>query len=117
MEIEEQCYSVDNEGYKSWEGMMDDLRESYEEGEEVLVWEADKKEYKHSDFIDVNVLINDMQCNASDEAGEVSEEYLNGLSDNKKDELKNHIAEWFNKNAKLNFYGVENEHKIMVVVE
>lgn len=117
MKNKEQCYSVDNEGYKSWEGMMDDLRESYDEGEEVLVWEADKKEYKHSDFIDVNVIINDMQCNAYDEAGEVAEEYLNGLSDKKKDELKNHIADWFVQNGKINFYGVENEKKIMVIVD
>lgn len=117
METKEQCYSVDNEGYKSWEDMMDDLREFYDEGEEVVIWEADKKEHQNDDFIDVNVLINDMQCNASDESGEVAEEYLNELTEEQKEDLKKHISEWFNKNAKINFYGVENEHKIMAVVE
>jgi hypothetical protein len=117
METKEQCYSVDNERYSGYEDMMDDLRESYNEGEEVEVWEAEKKEHQHNDFIDVDDLIYRMQENVVDCCGEVGEEYLNELTEEQKEDLKNHIADWFSANAKINFYGVENEHKILVVVE
>ena len=117
MENKEQCYSVDNETYNSWENLMDDLQEFYDIGESVEVWEADKKEWNHADFIYAAHMIDDMQTAAMDECGEVAEEYLNELTKDQKTDLEKHIAEWFSKNAKINFYGVENPRKIMVVVE
>jgi len=117
MKNKEQVYSRDNEKYTDYANLMNDLKETYDIGESVEVWEADKKEWNHSDFINVEGFIYEMQANSMDECGEVAEEYLNGLSDKKKDELKNHIADWFVQNGKINFYGVENEHKIMVIVE
>lgn len=117
MENKEQVYSRAGEKYGSYKDLMDDLKEFYFKGEEVEVFEADKVEFKHSDFIDVDDLIYDMQTSAADECGEVAEEYLNELTDTQKMDLEHHIAEWFNKHAKLNFYGVENARKIMVIVE
>ncbi len=115
MENKEQVYSRDNEIYSSYEDMMHELTEYYDIGEEVEVWEADKKEWNHADFINVDDLIYNMQTDAMDECGEVAEEYLNELTVDQKDELEIYIAEWFDKHAKLNFYGVENEHKIMTM--
>ena len=41
---------------------MEYLKESgYSKGEEFEVWEADKKEWKHKDFTNVNGLIEDIQ--------------------------------------------------------
>ena len=117
MENKEQCYSVDNERYSDYEDVMYELTEYYDIGESVEVWEAYKVVWNHSDFIDVDDLIYRMQENAVDCCGEVGEEYLNELTEDQKEDLKKHIADWFNKNSKINFYGVENEHKIMVVVE
>lgn len=117
MENKEQVYSTNNETYTDYCSMMDDLREYHGIGESVEVWEADKKEWKHSDFIYAAHLIDDMQAAAMDECGEVTEEYLNELTKDQKTDLENHIAEWFNKNAKLDLYGVENERKIVVIVE
>ena len=113
----EQCYSLDNEKYKNYEDLMNELKEFYNISKEVEVWEADRVEWNHSDFINVDDLIHNMQTDAMDECGEVAEEYLNDVTDEKKEALKNHISNWFYANAKLNFYGVENEKKIVVVVE
>ena len=117
MKNKEQCYSVDNERYSDYEDMMYELTEYYDIGESVEVWEADKVDCKHFHYIYAKDLIDAMQTRAMDDCGEIAEEYLNDLEDWKKAELEQHIAEWFNKNAKLDFCGVENEHKIMVVVE
>jgi len=51
METKEQVYSIDGSDYMSWENLMYELRETHNEGVYVEVWEADKKEYQHSDFI------------------------------------------------------------------
>lgn len=117
MENKEQVYSVDKSNYMSWENIMDELREGFNEGESVEVWEADKVVWKHSDFIDVETIRDDMQVFAMDECGEMAEEYLNDLTDQQKLNLRDTISAWLSVNAKLNFYGVENEHKIVVIVE
>ena len=117
MENKEQVYSRDGERYGSYEDMMYELTEYYDIGEEVEVWEADKKEWKHSDFIDVESILQDMQAVAMDKCGEIAEEYLNDVKITDSEELKKYLSEWINKNAKLNFYGVENAKKIMVIVE
>lgn len=111
------CYSIDDERYSDYDDLMSDLREYHDVGETVEVWEADLKICSHIDFIDVYDLIYRMQSNADDERGEVAEGYLSELTYEQKHDLKNHIAEWFNKNTKMEFCGVENEHKITVVVE
>lgn len=115
----EQVYSTNNEEYLDYEDLMYKLQEccGYTIGESVEVWEADKKEFLHADFVDINDLIENMQSHAVDECGEFAEEYLNELNKMQKLDLHVHISEWFNKNAKIDFYGVENEHKIMVTVE
>jgi len=117
MDNKEQVYSQDCGTYGSYEDLMNDLREYFNVGESVEIWEADKIEWNHSDFIDVDDLIGNMKSSAMDECGEVAEEYLNDLTEDKKDDLKKHISNWFYVNAKLNFYGVENQHKIVVMVE
>jgi len=117
MENKEQVYSVTGDNYHDYETTMEILRDYHNIGESVEVWEADKKEWVHADFIDVDELIENMQTVAMDECGEVAEEYLNELSKIRKLELELHIEEWFEDNAKVNFYGVENEKKIVVIVE
>ena len=118
MENREQvCMLGDGEKWTDYDDLMSDLRDIFDIGREVEVWEADKVEWNHTDFINVDDLIYGMQDNAADKCGEVAEEYLNDLTDEKKDDLKNHIAEWFETNAMINFHGIDNEHKIIVVVE
>lgn len=118
MANKEQVYSRDGERYTDYKNLMESLVYAYYDiGESVEVWEADKVIWKHSDFIDIDDLIDDMQTAAMDECGEVAEEYLDEITKEQLTDLRNHIAEWFNKNAKLDFYGVENEKKIVVIVE
>ena len=117
MENSDQVYSIDGSDYMSWDNLMAELYEIRHKGEEIEVWEADKKEWKHSDFINVESILQDMQAVAMDKCGEIAEEYLNDVEITDSEEFKKYLSEWFNKNAKLNFYGVENAKKIMVVVE
>lgn len=117
MENKEQCYSQDNEKYTDYANFMDDLKEFYNIGESVEVWEADKVEYEHTQFINVDDLIENMQSEAMDECGEVAEEYLNELTNDQKSDLYRHISLWFMQHSKINFYGVENAKKIVVIVD
>lgn len=118
MENKEQVYTQGGgEKWTDYEDLMNDLKEHYNIGESVEVWEADKVELKHFHYIYAKDLIDAMQTRAMDDCGEIAEEYLNDLEDWKKAELEQHIAEWFDKNSKINVYGVENEKKIMVIVE
>lgn len=114
---QEQVYSIDGSHYFDYEDLMNELREYNNKGEEVEVFEADKKPYIHADFINVDDLIDGMQTRAMDECGEIAEEYLNEITEEDKCDLAMHIASWFNKHDKINLYGVENERKIMVIVE
>ncbi len=114
---QEQFYSIDGELFLDYKKLMCRLREYYNIGEEVEVFEADKKEYSHLDFINGYGVIEDMQTMAMDECGEIAEEYLNEITEEDKCDLAMHIASWFNKHDKINLYGVENERKIMVIVE
>lgn len=119
MENKEQVYSMtgDSKLWSTHEDLMQQLKFFHSKGEEVEVWEADKKEWKHSDFIDLESILQDMQAAAMDKCGEIAEEYLNDVKTTDAEELEKYLAEWFNKNAGLDFYGVENAEKIMVVVE
>ena len=117
MENKEQVYSIDGSKWDTYDGMMSELRSEGGYGDEVDVWEADKKEFLHIDFVTVAALIDEMQVRAQDDYGEIADDYLQELTTDQKKGLEKHIAKWFNKNAKLNFYGVENEHKIVVIVE
>lgn len=113
----EQVYSRNGYSYYSYEEIMKELRELLNIGSTISLWEADKKEWKHSDFINIDSVINDMQVQAVDDCGEAAEEYLNEITEDQKKNLEKYIADWFDKNAKLNFYGVENPRKIVVIVE
>lgn len=117
MQNKEQVYSMAGHAYYPYEYLMSNLRECHNIGESVEVWEADKVEWKHSDFVDVDDLIENMQSQAMDECGEVAEEYLNELTNDQKSDLYRHISLWFMQHSKINFYGVENEKKIVVIVE
>jgi len=118
MENKEQVYTQGGgEKWTDYEDMMNDLRENYNIGEEVEVWEADKVEWNHSDFFNLEIILQDMQSEAIDRCGDVAEEYLDDVTATDSEEIEKYILDWLNKNAKLNFYGVENAKKIMVIVE
>lgn len=61
MKNKEQVYSMAGHDYYPYEYLMSNLRDYHNIGERVEVWEADKKEYKHSDFINLESILQDMQ--------------------------------------------------------
>jgi len=115
---EDLCYSTNNELYYDYCTVMDNLKEYHAVGDKVEIWEANAKRFKHSDFINSRYIIESIKERAYDECGEVAEDYLSDLTKDQINDLQDHISKWFEKNAgNIEFYGVENEHKIEVIVE
>jgi len=115
---EDLCYSMDGESYYDYCTVMDNLKEYHAVGDKVEIWEATSRRFKHVDFIIPRDIIDNIKERAYDECGEVAEDYLSEITKDQINDLESHVAEWFEKNTvNIKFYGVENEHKIEIVVE
>lgn len=97
---QQKCYSLNGDYYiESFEEMIREITDEYEVGDRVTYWEADIKRKQHSDFLSVGWLLEDMQNRACDEMGEYSYEYLDDVSEEKSDELRDIIEAWLKDNA------------------
>lgn len=113
-------YSVSGEGdFYEFQDVMDQLKDDgHEIGEKIIVFRGIKKKFDHSDFFNVNFMIECMQECAYDEIGEFAESYLDEMTVAKKGELHNHIMQWFKDNdIEVNFFGVENVEEIEIVIK
>lgn len=110
------CYSQDGELYigefdtplaaaaEVFEG--DPARETVHVGEAVHA--------PTTDYVSGHWLIDDISSRASDEVGEVAEDWLHGLTRNKEAmaELEQLVADFIDKHDKPTFYKVENVRKV-----
>lgn len=108
------CYSWNGEEYSTVDDELSFIFNYLDcfENPEVMVgnvyWKAQYEIAKHSDFISVENLIEDMQVAAFDSHGEWSEDYLSGLDNFKLKELEVLITNWFDNNVNINFFSVKN---------
>lgn len=76
-------------------------------------WVGQAYPYYPGSFFSVDSILEDMNCNACDNAGEVAENYLEEVTHVQKDELENLIIGWFEKHGlQPDFYGIENTEKV-----
>lgn len=76
----------------------------------VTVGENVKEPASH--FISVDNIIEDIQCQACDECGEVAEDWLTSFSKDKTAELEKLIADWIEANDPPTFWSVINARDI-----
>lgn len=111
----EVCYSYDEELYRSdFQEILDEFADTKEIGEQVTYWQGETSPYTHASFLNIDRLVEDMQEAACDEAYEdLSEGYLDDLTDEAKRELEKLILDFLNKKAaQPTFYSVKNVEPI-----
>lgn len=106
---QKKVYSLNEIAYYDYDDIVAIMEN---EGESDFIFMADKICQKHSNFLDVDCVIEEMQDRAS-ELGEWGESYLTDLSKEQKEELHSTVLDWFNKNiSQPSFFLVENIQKI-----
>jgi len=113
----EYVYSLDESAFYDYESIIETAKEDYEIGTEVTIYKGEPVEFNHSDFIDIEHIIDSIKERAFEECDEYADLYLNDLCKDSKKVLKEIIAEWLNKNTKKpNFYTVKNVVEIKVTI-
>ena len=92
-------YSIDDEFYNTFEQTRDELHELDCTVQDVVVYEGLSHHPRHSEFINVDLLIADMLELCTEEYGEFGGDYLYSLTQNDIHDLKNTLVSWFNKNV------------------
>ena len=70
------CYSADDEAYWDSLGAACEYIKDLKIGDIVDMWEAEKNSFNPKDFVNYYSLIENMQEEAYDEAGEMSEDWM-----------------------------------------
>jgi len=105
----EKVFSLDETAYHDYDEIVAIMKD---EGERDFIFMGNKIPQKHSYFLSVSCLIEDMQDRAC-ELGEWAEGYLDDVTKEQKEELNNLVLDWFNKNiTEPSFFLVENIEKI-----
>ena len=115
-------YSVDGETYNhdNLEDLIDDAitrcnSEIFEVGNELYYHKAIARDFVPSDFVNVDSILDDMDCRASDEGGEWAEDFTY-CSKEAKEELDKLVSAWANKNLTCSFYGIRNDERMTFTI-
>lgn len=122
---EEAVYSKDedfNRCYDDLDDVFEDVAQDcesdaeFENIEEFHLYKGVKNKFEFSDFVDVDDIIERMQLCAFDNgAGDFAEDYLEDVTTEMKEELKQLLISWAKThNLKPNFYLIEDEKKFTV---
>jgi len=104
----EKVYSLDGEKFYDYASFMSDVLHEHKQGETVEVYVGIKREIKHSDFVSADVIIESAQEMAYDEYGEISNDYLEKITEAQGEELKRLICAWLDKTVgQPRFYAFE----------
>lgn len=102
------CYSHDDEAFHSdLSTIYSEIDSEAEIGDEVTIITGMSIPQLHSDFIRIDDLIEEAQQRAYEYAPEHSDDYLDGIAKEKRDELEKIVIDWLNKNVEQpTFWGV-----------
>lgn len=112
--MSEKCYSHNEEEYHAdYSVILDHFSDHYEIGDQVEFWEAEPVSGGHERFLNAWQIIESMQEQAYEEAGEFSDGYLNEVTKDQGEELKTLAVEYLDKVAgKPTFFTVQNVKKV-----
>lgn len=72
---------------------------------------------KPSDFFDVGSLLDDIHARAWDDGGEWADDFVSQLTPAQREELKQLVSDWLDKNMTVNFRSVKNIRTLTVTAE
>ena len=109
--MENEAFSFNEEDYvNSVEEIIDNL-----EGDEKYVYIGKTIKQNHKNFLDVDYLLEQMSDQAYDIGSEWTEDYLEGIDKNHKDNIEKMILEYMDKHiAQPNFYLIGEVEKVTV---
>lgn len=84
-------------------------------GAELSYHKAEAVRFKPSDFVRVDSILEDLQCQADDEGGEYAEGFTY-CTQEAQDELDNLVSEWVDKHLDCHFYRVKNSVEVPFTV-
>ena len=105
----EKVYSIDGENFKSWEEIEEEIKNK----DIKEIYEGEKVQKKHFDYIDGDDIIEMMTNRAYDDFDDFAENYCKELEEPEhKKEIEKLILNYLNKNVKQpDFFEVENIRK------
>lgn len=103
-----QCYSHDEEIFNTdISTIYSEIQSEYEIGDEITILVAMTQPQKHSDFVRVDDLIEQAQERAHSFAPDFSDDYLEGIAKENRQELEKIVTDWLNKNVEQpEFWGI-----------
>lgn len=84
-------------------------------GAELSYHKAEAVKFKPSDFVRVDSILEDLQCQADDEGGEYAEDFTY-CSKEAQDELDKLVSDWADKHLDCHFYRVRNSVEVPFIV-
>lgn len=87
----------------------------FEVGSEVWIGQA--VEVEPSRLVNVDHIIDNIQCAAGDIAGEAGEDYLSNVSPEQFEELEQMVSAWMQRVEPVTFWGIENVEKHIITAE
>lgn len=115
-------YSTDGETYNhdNPEDAIDDAltrcsSEDFKVGVELSYHKAIARDFVPSDFVDIDSIIDNMDCRATDEAGEWAEDFTY-CSPEALDELEHLVSDWANRHLTCSFYGIREDEEITFTI-
>lgn len=103
------CESIEEAAQEAYEYLTDEERE---EVTEVTIYQGTPDHVSFSDFFCVDSLIERVQENAYDNYGEHASDYLDDVTEEQKEELKELVLVWSEKVKAPRFYMVKNVKEI-----
>lgn len=89
--------------------------EDFKVGTELSYHKAIARDFIPSDFVNVDSILEDIDCRVSDEGGEWAEDFIY-CSPEAKDELEQLVSDWANKHLTCSFYGIRNNEEISFLI-
>lgn len=115
-------YSHNGEDYNDHEvndvimTLVNQLHENeFHIGAELSYHKAEAVRFKPSDFVRVDSILEDLQCQADDEGGEYAEDFTYCTKE-AQDELDKLVSEWADKYLDCHFYRVKNSEEVPFTV-
>lgn len=112
LDIKYDCWSCNGENYYSdFSDIIDELEVGDTIYEGVMATPCNKQ------WVDADRIIEDIQCNAQDDCGELAEYYLTDISKEAMQELSEIITAWANRQEIPSFWSVVNVRERTITEE
>lgn len=112
--MKDYVYSLNEQDFNDLESIEHSIDSDYEPGEITHVYRATPVRYTHKDFIDGQMITEDIANSACEEGGEYSEDYCSEVENHSK-QMAELVSIYLDNNvSQPNFYTVKDIEKIKI---